>query len=142
MWIKFTRSLACLVFLFWVAPTASAQDDNTRTIDKWYAALTAVDRGSFEMLISDRAVIKLEDIGVEQNKAEFIESLDEWEDAMKGATIRHQIVGQNGNMLSVNACYTFSGNENLNREDFRIEAGKIIESVQTKLADSCKEFSQ
>jgi hypothetical protein len=127
--------------LFSVLATAAvAQDSNTKLIDKWYAALTAIDRQAFVALISDKAVIKLEDVGIEQTKAEFIESLDEWEDAMKGATIRHQTIAESADRVSVRVCYAFSGNESLNREDFKFEAGLIVESVQTKIADSCAEF--
>jgi hypothetical protein len=127
--------------LFSVLATAAvSQDSNTKLIDKWYAALTAIDRESFVALISDKAVIKLEDVGIEQTKAEFIESLDEWEDAMKGATIRHQIIEESADKVSTRVCYTFSSNESLNREDFKFEAGLIVESVQTKIADSCAEL--
>jgi hypothetical protein len=136
------RSLVALALLLCLAPVASAEDDRIQIIEKWYAALTAVDRATFGALISDKAVIKLEDIGIEQTKAEFIESLDEWEDAMKGATIRHQIIEESGDKVSVRVCYKFSDNESLNREDFKIEADMIVESLQAKIADSCAGFSE
>ncbi len=132
----FTAFALCLL----LTPIASAQQNNSAIIEKWYTALTAVDRAAFESLISDSAVIELQDIGIKQTKSEFIESLDEWEDAMKGATIRHKIETEPGGMVSVRVCYTFSGNESLNREDFKIEAGMVLESVQAKIADSCEAF--
>jgi hypothetical protein len=128
--------------LIFLASLALAQDSNMKLIDRWYAALTAVDRAAFQSMIGDKAVIILEDVGIEQTKAEFIESLDEWEGAMKGATIRHQIAEEGAESVSVRVCYTFTGNESLNREDFKIEAGLIIESVQAKIADSCAGFFQ
>jgi hypothetical protein len=134
------RSFLTTAFLLALSLLAFAQEDQSAIIAKWYAALSSIDRSTFETLISDKAVIKLEDIGVEQTKAEFIESLDEWEDAMKGATIRHQVISQSGNAISMRVCYTFSGNQSLNHEDFKIEAGMVVESVQAKVADSCAGF--
>lgn len=131
---------AALALILLVAPAAFAQDDNKQLVDRWYAALTTVDRIAFEKMISGRAVFKLEDLGIEQTKAEFIESLDEWEDAMKGAAIRHQIIEENGDTVSVRVCYTFSGNESLNREDLKFQAGMVVESVQAKVADNCEGF--
>jgi hypothetical protein len=134
------RLFAAFALCLLLTPIAFAQQDNSAIIEKWYAALTTVDRPAFESLISDSTVIELQDIGIKQTKSEFIESLDEWEDAMKGATIRHQVISQSGNTISMRVCYTFSGNESLNREDFKIEAGMVLESVQAKIADSCEAF--
>jgi Domain of unknown function (DUF4440) len=134
------RTLAALALCFAVAPHALAQETRLATVEKWYAALASVDRAAFESLISDSAVIELKDIGVTQTKPEFIESLDEWQDAAKGATIRHKVESETGNMVIVRVCYTFSGNESMNREDFKIEAGRVVESVQAKISDSCAEY--
>jgi hypothetical protein len=134
------RSLAAFALCLLLTPSAFAQQDNSAIIEKWYAALTTVDRAAFESLISDSAIIELQDIGIKQTKREFIESLDEWEDAAKGATIRHKISTESGDTVSVRVCYTFSGNESLNREDFKIGSGLVVESVQAKIADSCAEY--
>jgi hypothetical protein len=134
------RALAAFALSLMLTPLAFARDDSTPVIEKWYAALAAVDRAAFESLISDSAVIELQDIGIKQTKPEFIESLDEWEDAAKGARILHKIETQSDGAVSVRVCYTFSGNESLNREDFKIENRMVTGSVQAKIADSCEAF--
>jgi ABC-type multidrug transport system fused ATPase/permease subunit len=134
------RCLAALAVCFALTPHAFAQDYRLAAVEKWYAALASADRAAFETLISDSAVIELKDIGVTQTKREFIESLDEWQVAVKGATIRHKVESETGNMVIVRVCYTFSGNEIMNREDFKIEAGKVTGSVQMKIAGSCEAF--
>lgn len=110
------------------------------TVEKWYAALQAADRAVFEAIIADDAVITLNDLGTEQNKREFIASLDEWEDAVQGASIRHRIETATADSASVLVCYTFPGNEVLERETFRVTDGKVRESAQTVIGDSCAEY--
>jgi hypothetical protein len=109
-------------------------------VEKWYAALEAVDRAAFQEIISDDAVITLTDLETDQNKREFIESLDEWQDAMHGASIRHKTETATPETASVLVCYKFPGNETLGRETFRVENGRIRESVQTTIGDSCANF--
>jgi methylphosphotriester-DNA--protein-cysteine methyltransferase len=109
-------------------------------VDKWYAALEAADRAAFEEIIADDAVITLNDLETDQTKREFIGSMDEWQDAMRGASIRHKIETSTADVASVLVCYTFPDNETLGRETFRVENGKIRESVQTVIGDSCAEY--
>ncbi len=121
--------------------TASfAADGAEAIVEKWYVALEAVDRAAFEAIIADDAVITLNDLETDQTKREFIESLDEWQDAMQGASIRHKIETSTADAASVLVCYTFPDNETLGRETFRIAAGQIKESVQTTIGDSCAEY--
>jgi hypothetical protein len=134
------RALAAFALCLVQTPFAFAQDDSAAVIEKWYAALAIVDRTAFESLISDSALIELQDISIKQTKPEFIESLDEWEDAVKGTVIRHKIETQSDGAVSVRVCYTFSGNKSLSREDFKIENGRVTGSVQAKVADSCEGF--
>jgi Domain of unknown function (DUF4440) len=129
------------VFLICMISTAAPADDTAgAVVEKWYAALAAVDRPVFEELIADDAVITLNDLETDQTKREFIESLNEWQDAMQGASIRHKVETSTPDTASVLVCYTFPGNESLGRETFRIESGKVRESVQTTIGDSCAEY--
>ena len=42
-------------------------------------------------MLAEDARIRLDDLGIEQTKAEFIASLDEWQGAVAGAQIRHKV---------------------------------------------------
>ena len=131
----FAAFLICMI-----STVALAEDTADSVVEKWYVALAAVDCAVFEELIADDAVITLNDLETDQTKREFIESLDEWQDAMKGASIRHKVETSTPDAASVLVCYTFPGNETLGRETFRIEGGKVRESVQTTIGDSCAEY--
>ena len=109
-------------------------------IERWYAALGSINRAEFQDIISDKAKITLGDLDIIQTKAEFITSLDEWQDAMKGATIRHAIDSDADGLVTVSVCYKFPDNEALAREVFAFEGGKILTSEQETIADSCAEF--
>lgn len=109
-------------------------------VDEWYAALAAADRGKLESLLAADARIRLTDLGIEQTKAEFVDSLDEWEAAVKGATIRHQIESSDGAVTTVVACYDFPANDVLLREIFRVEAGLIVENNQDAIAGNCEAY--
>lgn len=132
------RLLTAALLLLSSASFAAA--DSQAIVEKWYTALTVIDRAAFETLLTDDAVISLDDLDTEQSKKEFIESLDEWQDAMKDATIRHKIEAETRETISVLVCYKFPDNEIFGRETFRIVDDKITESVQTTIADSCAEF--
>ena len=127
--------------LFCILSSASwAADDAGALVEKWYAALASADGAAFAEILADDAVISLDDLDTEQTKAEFIASMDEWQDAMTGATIRHKIERSSPESVSVLVCYQFPGNESFGRETFRAKDGKITESVQTTLGDSCTEY--
>jgi hypothetical protein len=132
------RLLTTVLVMF--SSIALAQTTREELVEKWYSALTAIDRSTFETIIADDALISLGDLDIEQTKKEFIESLDEWQDAMKGASIRHKIEEESADSISVIVCYTFPDNESLGREVFRFEAGKIKESVQSTIGETCAEY--
>jgi hypothetical protein len=127
--------------LFWAALGAAlAANSAEAVVEKWYAALEKADGATFEALIADGAVITLNDLETDQSKREFIESMDEWRDAMQGASILHKFESVTEDSASVLVCYTFPDNETLGRETFRVEKGRIKESVQTTIDDSCEEY--
>jgi hypothetical protein len=137
--------IACLALCG--SPTY-ADNMATALIDRWYNALGTANSAEFADLLADGANITLDDLEVIQSKSDFIASLDEWEDANKGTTIRHSIdtiiehtlKSGEGTMVSVVVCYKFPSNEMLTQEDFAVEGDKIISSEQKTIADSCATF--
>ena len=132
------RLLAAALVLF--STLAIAATPQEALVEKWYAALAAIDRSAFETILADDALISLGDLDIEQSKKEFIESLDEWQDAMKDASIRHKVEETTADSISVIVCYTFPDNEALGREVFRFSGEKISESVQSTIGDTCAEY--
>lgn len=109
-------------------------------VDRWYQALLTVDRDSLSALLAEDAIIKLTDLGVEQSKSDFIASMDEWQAAVEGATIRHRIVETQGAVTTVLACYDFPANDILMQETFTVSASLIIENTQATVAENCDSF--
>lgn len=109
-------------------------------VDAWYAALIKADRNRLGALLDPAAKIKLTDLGVEQTKAEFIASLDEWEAAVDGATIRHRIDKTEDGLTAVIVCYDFPSNDLLTQETFRIRNDLVVESEQATIAENCDSY--
>jgi hypothetical protein len=134
------KRLFALIILLSSSIALHAGEAEKQLIDRWYDALASINRSAITDLLSDKAMITLGDLDIIQTKKEFITSLDEWEDAMKGSTIRHAVESDEGGILSVLVCYKFPDNESLGREVFIFEAGKILESTQETMAESCDTF--
>lgn len=136
--------LRCLSALFaalvWAAAAMPAFADDGAVIDRWYTALLAADRAGLADLLSDDACIDLADLGVEQGKQEFLDSMDEWEASVKGAAIRHRIEKSEGGVSTVFACYDFPGNDLLMQETFTIAGDRITASSQATIAENCDSF--
>jgi len=136
------RPLICLLIFAAFLPVASASAQNT-LLDRWYTALFDVNRVAIADLLAEDVIINLEDLGVTQTKAEFIESLDEWEEVAKNANLAWQLeegTEAGPNEASVLVCYQFPDNEMMIREVFGFRESKIISSVQTTVGDSCENF--
>jgi len=136
------RFLSMLLVVTALLPVSLASAQNT-LLDRWYTALFDVNRLAIADLLAEDVVINLEDLGVTQTKAEFIESLDEWEDVVKNANLAWQLeegAEVNENEASVLVCYQFPDNELMIREVFGFRETKIISSVQTTVGDSCENF--
>ena len=131
--------LALALSLLPVLPALGSEAENA-LVERWYTALEKIDRAAFGNLLADSAKVTLGDLDIIQTKAEFIVSLDEWQDAMKGATIRHAVDSDEEGLITVSVCYKFSDNESLTREVFAFEGGKIISSEQETIADTCESF--
>lgn len=84
--------------------------------------------------------MKLDDIGVIQDKQDFIESIDEWQGAVAGAAIRHRIEKSENGKTTVIACYDFPENDTLMRETFSVVGGRITASTQMAIAQDCDDY--
>lgn len=135
--LKTLAALSSLLVLPVSALPAAAEE---ALVERWYHALLSVDRDALSSLLSEDAVVSLEDLGVKQSKSEFIASMDEWETAVQGATIRHRIVDNEGAVTTVLACYDFPANDLLTRETFTVSGSLIVENSQETVADNCDGF--
>lgn len=110
------------------------------TVSAWYDALRHADAEMFEMILDDTAQIELKFIDITQNKKEFLDSLDEWEHANKGAKILTRLESASASSAVVDVCYRFPSNETFNRETFTYQGNKIIRSVQEEISELCDKF--
>jgi hypothetical protein len=130
----FLGALAALVLLSQPARADAAADLLTR----WFTALQAADAAALELLLDDGAEIRLNDLDLVQTKAEFLASMDEWQDAIDGGSITHRILAtEPDGVVAAHVCYRFLGSEQLNAERFTLRAGRIAISDQTAIADTC-----
>ena len=132
---RFVPAVAALLF-----STFAARADDGAFIDRWYSALLVADRTELSDLLADDVQIKLDDLGVVQNKQEFIASIDDWQTAVTGAAIRHRIEKTEAGVTSVIACYDFPSNDMLMQETFAISGNRITASSQAALAESCEGY--
>ena len=131
---------ALAVGLALICSSATAQSS---LLDRWYTAMFDVNRVAIAELLADDAIIKLEDLGVTQSKAEFLEALAEWEDIVKTANFAWQLeegAAVDDSTATALVCYQFPDNDLRMREVFRFGAGKITGSVQSAVGDTCEEF--
>jgi hypothetical protein len=130
-------SAFAIAFIFLTSFPASADEP---VIQRWYEALLAVDREGLSAVLAEDARIRLDDLGIEQTKAEFIASMDEWQGAVAGAQIRHKVEAAQGKTTTVVACYDFPENDILMRETFSISDGLITENTQATVAEDCASY--
>lgn len=118
----------------------AAHADDRAIISRWYSALLAADRTELSDLLADDVRIQLEDLGIVQNKQEFIASIDEWKGAVAGAAIRHRLEKSEGGVTTVVACYDFPNNDMLMQETFAVADNRITASSQAAIAENCDGF--
>lgn len=112
-------------------------------LDRWYAALADVDRPAIAALLDEHAVVRLQDLGVTQTKAEFIASMDEWEEIASDANLAWRIdpdAEVSATEATALVCYRFTDNELLTRESFKFANARITESAQTTMGETCPGF--
>ena len=121
--------------------SAFAQNNKT-AIKPWFQALSPVDREVISELLADDAQIELKDYDITQSKEEFVEALDNWEEAIESVSIAFKIDedASSEENITTKVCYKFSSNELMTVETFEFNEGMIIKSVQETIADDCAEF--
>lgn len=133
------RIIVVLLSLFSAsAPAAVAGSDDI--ITRWYSMLVAANADGLASLLSDKAEIELTDLGIRQNKTQFLGTLGEWRIAIAGGGIRHRVEKVEGDVTTVLACYDFAENDILLRETFRIDGGLITGNTQTRVAENCNPY--
>lgn len=129
------RLFTSVVFLMCFTGLASA--DQQVIVTKWYEALKSVDRGAFQDLMSEDAKVLNIELQLVQNKEEFIEALDNWEDVAGDLILNYSTDRVDAERLVAVVCYQFPSNAFTNRETFSIEDGKIFQLLQEKIKDGC-----
>lgn len=124
-----------------VCMSAFAQNNKT-AIKPWFQALSPVDREVISELLADDAQIELKDYDITQSKEEFVEALDNWEDAIESGSIAFKIDedASSEENITTKVCYKFSSNELMTVETFEFNEGMIIKSVQETIAEDCADF--
>lgn len=117
-------------------------ENNKTAIKPWFQALSPVDREVISELLADDAQIELKDYDITQSKEEFVEALDNWEEAIESGSIAFKIDedASSEENITTKVCYKFSSNELMTVETFEFNEGMIIKSVQETIADDCAEF--
>ncbi|MEQ8308599.1 MAG: nuclear transport factor 2 family protein [Hoeflea sp.] len=140
--IRSAIAMVCLAAGMSVVSMASARAENG-ILERWYTALFDVDREALSELLADEALIQLEDLGITQTKAEYIASLDEWEEVAQNTNFAWQIdaeAPQDADQATALVCYQFPDNDLMMREVFSFGDGRITGSVQSAVGDTCEEF--
>lgn len=133
------RTAAAFVACLLAVTTARAETVQA-TMDNWYAALQRADRQDLDALLAPEATISITDLDIIQNRSEFLDSLDEWQDAIAGGTIRHRVEAFNAANATVLVCYTFPNNAALVRETFTFAGLLVSTYAQTAVAEDCSAF--
>ena len=132
--MNMNKALAAIVLT--LASSSAVLAEET-PVEAWYAALQDVDRGTFERIIDNDGRIILKELQVIQNKEEFIESLDNWEEAAKDLKLFFSADRKGENEIVTQVCYQFESNAFTNLETFTFDNDKIVLQVQEKLRDGC-----
>lgn len=132
-----SKLYAAIIFALMLDP---ARADDHAVIGRWYSALLVADRGSLSDMLADDARIRLQDVDTEQNKQQFLASMDEWKGAVAGANIRHRIESADNGLVTVVVCYDFPGNDLMTREVFALTDERITASSQATIAENCDGF--
>ena len=137
-----------LVFIFGIVFPAQA-DDDINIVDEltvWYAAHTDamardVATGLVDAALAPDVQITLEAFNIEQNKGEYLDSFDGWQDAIEGGLVAPRVERVDGRVASVVVCYVFEDNAVLNRETFTFNVDMQITSlIAEQLAENCADL--
>lgn len=132
---------AALLFGSHVAPVFANQDES---LSGWYNALQNADVSALEgaMAAEDFSPFeyKVTDLGIEQNRSEFIASMDEWLGAISGGSIDYKIKEEFEGGFTVSVCYRFKDSEFLAEEEVGVYDTKITGVSQTGKGNTCAGF--
>ena len=142
------KALSLTVALFIAAmPTlATAQTtlEKDESLTAWYAALQKADVTAMEGLMAPEDfspfTYEITDLGIEQNRKEFIESMAEWAGAISGGTIDYKITEEGEGFYTALVCYLFVGSDLLAEENVGVYDTKITSVAQVAKGDSCADF--
>lgn len=132
---------ATALALLALSPAARASLE-TDMLDRWYQLLAKADADALSGLIASGATIELVDLDITQTKQEFLASINEFEAAIAGGSVRYRIESTAANTATALVCYDFVSNDLLTRERFTFARGQVVESVQSKVADNCAQLPQ
>lgn len=139
-----TRNLQFVVLagsLFATALAAPAlADEPERVVQEWYRRLSKSDIVGLASLIAPNAVFHTEASGKSQSREEFIAYMDQSQDVLANAGIRHKLQEKDETTITMIVCYDFQPGLTLNRETYRIADGKIVNARQKRLAEDCDGF--
>lgn len=133
------RLLRMAAFAFLMLATLPAKAEPRDILERWYGALQTGDEAAIAALLSDDAIFALEDIGIEQTREEFLESLPEWREAISGGSLRWKLEDA-GSPATALVCYRFADSEVEVREVFTFSGERIARSLQTEVGESCEDF--
>jgi hypothetical protein len=123
-----------------IACSGALAQELPAAVSQWFDSLRSADRKGFDTLLAENAEIDLRYLGIVQTRAEFIESLDAWGDAIKYGQVLTKPVSADGKSAVVDVCYRFPSNEKVNRESFILAGDKIVRVVQEESAQTCDGF--
>ncbi|WP_379066855.1 nuclear transport factor 2 family protein [Mesorhizobium sp. UC22_110] len=139
-----TRTLQFIVLtgsLFAGALAAPAQaDEPERVVREWYRRLSESDVAGLAGLIAPNAVFHTEASGKSQSREEFIAYMEQSQDVLANAEIRHRLQEKDETSITMIVCYDFQPGLTLNQETYRIADGKIVNARQKRLAEDCDGF--
>jgi hypothetical protein len=139
-----TRTLQFAVLagsLFASALAAPAQaDEPERVVREWYRRLSESDVAGLAGLIAPNAVFHTEASGKSQSREEFIAYMEQSQDVLANAEIRHRLQEKDETSITMIVCYDFQPGLTLNQETYRIADGKIVNARQKRLAEDCDGF--
>jgi len=140
LWRLHDKRLAIALAMLLLCPAQARASFETDLLDRWYILLGQANESGLAGLLSPRATIRLNDIGVTQTRSEFLDSMKEWRAAIKGGNIRYRIETTSAGAAIALVCYEFRSNDLMTRESFRIAQGLITRSEQTTIAEGCRKF--
>lgn len=110
--------------------------EEPKELEVWYQALMTTDRAVIADLLADDVMFDLQDLGISQNRDEYIDSLDSWEDAIEGGSINFKFDWMESHDLDkavALVCYHFESGPMIAKEIFTIVNGKFTQSIQSAL---------